>query len=110
MRIAHVMAASRMGAVVDALFSTLTRIPPLPPPPFPLEDYAIIIQARYQFDLGIGTRICFSSGGVLTEDVFKTGGQLFANTICLPDAESDSYFNEYEAESSGEDPAMFFCA
>jgi hypothetical protein len=73
-------------APVNTIVSTATAS--RPPPPFPLEDYSIIIQAR------AGTSICFSSGGVLTEDVFKEDGQLFVNAISLPDAESDSYFNE----------------
>ena len=108
MRIAHAMASlspdNNGEHVISATF--IATISPPPPPPFLLEDYSIIMQARYLMDGA--TPICFSSGGVLTEAVLDK--QLFINTISMPDAESDSYFNEYEAESSGEDPAMFFCA
>jgi hypothetical protein len=102
MRIAHAMASP---APVSAIISTMTSPPP---PPFPLDDYTVVIQARYQSEFA--TSICFSSGGILSADVFKQGGQMFVNHIGLPDAESESYFtsNEYDAESSGEDPAMFF--
>jgi hypothetical protein len=104
MRIAHAMASlspdNNGEHVISGTF--IATISPPPPPPFLLEDYSIIMQARYLMDGA--TPICFSSGGVLTEAVLDK--QLFINTISMPDAESDSYYKEFLAAATAEDPVL----
>ena len=91
-----------------------------PPPPFPLDDYIMLIQMRDMRKGGLRGVVCFSSSGVLTQDVLTEsdggaqhlehdvgiyrglhGFQRFNNQVELAeDAESDSSWADYCADKA----------
>jgi len=93
-----------------------------PPPPFPLDDYIMLIQMRDMRKGGLRGVVCFSSSGVVTQDVLTEsdggaqhlehgvgiygglhGFQRFNNQVELAeDAESDSYWTDYCADKAND--------
>jgi hypothetical protein len=72
------------------------------PPPHLLDDYCAMIRVRDRY--WNEDKLCFSSYGVLTDDLVTNedggagNGQIFYNAIHSPDAESDPFWNSYEDE------------
>ena len=70
------------------------KIWPQTRPPSSLDDYCAMIQVR-DHERAAENQMCFSSSGILTEDLtgfhHDSGGQIFDNTVRLPDADSTAW-------------------